>query len=682
MLTLMIILTLVGSRCIHDEISEGLPEIARSESEYTREGETLEATGMRVKFLFGKDYCRHKGETVSTEKGLTTECRTADVLTLEKRKIIDEMLEKASGWIQEALEPVKKPSKIHVRTQKCSLVEVPSCIRKNGLESVDFAAFVSAFPMSDSSSTTLAYSTPCQEDETGRTIAGHINIVPSALVAHPTDEKYHNEVMVIIHELMHALGLSSRFWSDTNNNHNPRYGWFKGQTLPITQEINGTLFLTSSRVKQEARAHFGCDTIPGIPIERHGGTGSKGSHWEQLFLGPEAMTYTIASVTPVMMSRITLAYFEDTGFYHANYSVADRAPVLHYGKGTCMQYKQCNGRDMCKHTGKYQCNPDRTGVAWCSSFEECNTLSDYYLCASPHPDPCSGRPYNSCTEETFEQSCRWNAKENTCYDHHAETRSPTSRCFNSDIISNINTKPPSSARDIRCFHTECDATTRSYTVRLQNGGSVSCTHKLEIHENIKGYTGNLHCAEFDIICDSSHWKGYEEQLLVTANGSLPSGDVRDDCEVEPVMTLNGCECQATWEVAGKPSHKCVDSCCSFEHEAKWCFVVSTVCEGSLSGPCETLGFFSTLRYRFFHNREVVGFAVICGGAMLVTYLFKRWRSKTPQEDPQAVQVPTQIPIPDEAPACDVGAAGDIPLCNRDVQIQQELQPPPQHIDAV
>ena len=34
-------------------------------------------------------------------------------------------------------------------------------------------------------------------------------------------------------------------------------------------------------VQREARAHFGCPTLPGLEIENQGGTGTAGSHWEK-----------------------------------------------------------------------------------------------------------------------------------------------------------------------------------------------------------------------------------------------------------------------------------------------------------------------------------------------------------------------------------------------------------------
>ena len=34
-------------------------------------------------------------------------------------------------------------------------------------------------------------------------------------------------------------------------------------------------------VQREARAHFGCPTLPGLEIENQGGTATAGSHWEK-----------------------------------------------------------------------------------------------------------------------------------------------------------------------------------------------------------------------------------------------------------------------------------------------------------------------------------------------------------------------------------------------------------------
>jgi Leishmanolysin len=58
-----------------------------------------------------------------------------------------------------------------------------------------------------------------------------------------------------------------------------------------------------------------------MPLENEGGDGSRGAHWERRLLGNEYMT---ASDNEIMrISEITMALFEDSGWYRVNYSMAE-----------------------------------------------------------------------------------------------------------------------------------------------------------------------------------------------------------------------------------------------------------------------------------------------------------------------------------------------------------------------
>ncbi|KAK3785048.1 hypothetical protein RRG08_038000 [Elysia crispata] len=70
----------------------------------------------------------------------------------------------------------------------------------------------------------------------------------------------------------------------------------------------------------EVRLHFNCSTLEGAELEDQGLEGTALTHWEKRVFENEAMTgtYTQNSV----ISRITLAMMEDTGWYKADYSLA------------------------------------------------------------------------------------------------------------------------------------------------------------------------------------------------------------------------------------------------------------------------------------------------------------------------------------------------------------------------
>jgi len=59
--------------------------------------------------------------------------------------------------------------------------------------------------------------------------------------------------------------------------------------------------------------HFGHEAFDCIPIENEGGSGTGGSHWEELFFSYELMTGV--TVYYSIFSKVTLAYLADMGIY-------------------------------------------------------------------------------------------------------------------------------------------------------------------------------------------------------------------------------------------------------------------------------------------------------------------------------------------------------------------------------
>ena len=76
------------------------------------------------------------------------------------------------------------------------------------------------------------------------------------------------------------------------------------------------------QVKSLSRAFFGCDSLQGAELENQPTTPCSviGSHWEaRLFM--DATMAAFISHNP-FMTPVTLALFEDSGWYRANYSMA------------------------------------------------------------------------------------------------------------------------------------------------------------------------------------------------------------------------------------------------------------------------------------------------------------------------------------------------------------------------
>lgn len=96
--------------------------------------------------------------------------------------------------------------------------------------------------------------------------------------------------------------------------------------------------LVTPRVVEEARKHFNCPVLEGMELENQGGMGTELNHWEKRLLENEAMTGSHTQNR--VLSRITLALMEDTGWYKANYSMAEK---LDWGRGLGCEFvrKSC-----------------------------------------------------------------------------------------------------------------------------------------------------------------------------------------------------------------------------------------------------------------------------------------------------------------------------------------------------
>ncbi|CAH1774924.1 unnamed protein product, partial [Owenia fusiformis] len=224
-----------------------------------------------------------------------------------------------------------------------------------GIDTNDFILYVSA-KMTERcySGTTIAYAAYCQlEGAFDRPVAGYVNICPADLSTKP----HHNHEMqsTIRHEILHALGFSAglyAFYRDSDGNpltertpstNMPEYNetaklyqWsdrvIRKVERPDWKIMGRTMrksvqMIVTPKVVEEVRKHFNCSTLEGAELEDQGIIGTALTHWEKRVFENEVMTGTYTQNPPV--SRVTLALMEDTGWYRANYDMAE--PLL-WGK--------------------------------------------------------------------------------------------------------------------------------------------------------------------------------------------------------------------------------------------------------------------------------------------------------------------------------------------------------------
>lgn len=93
---------------------------------------------------------------------------------------------------------------------------------------------------------------------------------------------------------------------------------------PNVNPLNCVARMVTPTVQEAAQNFFGCPTLAGAELENSvtfSGCEIQGSHWEQRIFNNELMAPVQRHVMPI--SAVTLAAFQDSGWYVPDYSMAD-----------------------------------------------------------------------------------------------------------------------------------------------------------------------------------------------------------------------------------------------------------------------------------------------------------------------------------------------------------------------
>ncbi|XP_015585310.1 leishmanolysin-like peptidase isoform X2 [Cephus cinctus] len=310
-----------------------------------------------------------------------------------------------------------------------------------GIDGADFVFYVSAVQTERChKGLTVAYAAHCQQEAAlDRPIAGHANLCPESISTKP--QELETLLSTVKHEILHALGFSVSlyaFYRDENGEpRTPRrsdtgkpalneklqtHQWSNDTIMTIIRRnwqvrdgaIERTMqMIVTPRVQEEVRAHFGCDTLEGAELEDQGEDGTALTHWEKRVFENEAMTGTHTQ-NPVY-SRITLALMEDTGWYSANYSMAQelgwgRNLKCDFAMKSCKEWISSKSSRLSDEKGKKihpfcnkvkqdplqtECTDDRSSVALCNLVEHSQPLPKKYqnFDSIPHVPPGKERYY-------------------------------------------------------------------------------------------------------------------------------------------------------------------------------------------------------------------------------------------------------------------------------------------------
>ena len=333
----------------------------------------------------------------------------------------------------------------------------------------------------------IAAAAPCLiEYETMRPIGGILYINKKLDFNIQNAEIYMKNIL--IHEITHILVFHPFFFYNLD-------------LIGTRGSIN---YISSPKVLEQARKHFGCDNLRGIVLEDQGGVGSIGSHWESRYMLGDYMIST--NYPDVAISDITLALFEDSGFYKVNYYSGG---LFKFGKGAgcrffndkCVLNDEAQFTDFCAVSSKPLCSSSRALKSSCFMGRYPSIPSKYAYFSDKNIGGYSSANYCPVAYEThpdndyFPKHCQFGSESS----NYGEKLGPNSFCFMSSIVdgsSNDSDDKPV------CYEIECDRSNKKIIVKI-GSSRVECPNGGGSVNAPSGMKGTIDCPEYSDLCSSN-----------------------------------------------------------------------------------------------------------------------------------------------------------------------------------
>lgn len=453
-----------------------------------------------------------------------------------------------------------------------------------GVPDSDIVLYISGTPSSRfCGPTTLAVAVACNWDQYDRPTAGAINFcveqvnVDSSGSAHPS--VIEDNVDVAIHEAGHVLGMSSNsyryFWDpETGKERTPRpikassVTCVNGQTKMAYIPNENTLqfidheqgyrsaVIVTKKVKTVARNQFNCQDLEGAQLENQPtGNSCTGDHWDERLFYPESLSGVISPSTNVL-SPLTLALMEDSGWYAANYNKAAMSPWGHnagcdFVRKPCLQIQ--NGQTVVPEFGRgYFCTKaSERGCSPTHSYKMACFFRDYGVSSYADSPPSYFQYFTNPTLgglktadycPVFGDNYKSNVHDLDCRDPEngdgvdwqglGETFGTNSSCFESTRGEGI------------CYNTQCIYSEFVLKVQMQ-GTWYTCNRdfeEIEIPSTVSSVLGRkIICPRLSSVCPDMFCPANCAGRGTCRFDGVEGGDERPYCECfDTTDTSPGC----------------------------------------------------------------------------------------------------------------------------------------------
>ena len=347
----------------------------------------------------------------------------------------------------------------------------------------------------------LAAATACIAiSETMQPKMGIIVINPNLDFSYKNSEKFLE--LLFLHEMSHVLIFHPTFFIFLN--------------MLSEQIINNErrYYINSPKVIEKAKLHFGCKSVKGIPLENYGGQGSAGSHWESRYMLGDYMIST--DYPEIVISDITLAVFEDSGFYKVNYYTGG---LFRFGKGEgcgfleqkCIQDGGTPfANEFCIRSQEPFCTSGHLAKGHCYIAKYNSNLETYYQYFSGKniggyaPSDYCPISFDHNYDKTgyyFATNCKVGIQ-NTIDKDYGETFGENSICVESSLVPTYSSAPKT-FRSI-CYEARCDEYNEKVILTIGKNELV-CPMEGGLIYNPTGFNGKIICPDYNSVCTSDLW---------------------------------------------------------------------------------------------------------------------------------------------------------------------------------